>query len=314
MEFADLDEMGASVAQRFRTVQLKGLSRTGRRPCFNFAMLPRTRVGLATVDFGRAVICETNQPIDFIPLQLPLSGSAEVRSGRYAFHSHAGVGISPDQSEPLVMHTSNDWRMCVFRLPVESITRELTGLLGYAPDTPLRLHPRIDFTTPGGQRLRALLLVASGQHDLGAMENLEWRLSHEVLLSQRHNYNQAIAKASDMATPLLVRRAQEYLEANLHRMITATDLAASLHTSVRSLNRGFRRHLDTTPMAYLHECRLQAARRALLDQRDGDSVTRVAEDCGFSHLGRFAVDYRQRFGESPSKSLKAIWRVPATAV
>ncbi|UCG73943.1 MAG: helix-turn-helix transcriptional regulator, partial [Chromatiales bacterium] len=112
----------------------------------------------------------------------------------------------------------------------------------------------------------------------------------------------------------LVRRAQDYVEAHLNSTITATHLTSALHTSVRSLNRGFRRYLDTTPMAYVHECRLQAARRALLEQRDGDFVTRIAEDCGFSHLGRFAVDYKRRFGESPSKSLKGTWRVPAAAV
>jgi transcriptional regulator GlxA family with amidase domain len=32
-------------------------------------------------------------------------------------------------------------------------------------------------------------------------------------------------------------------------------------------------------------------------------VTRVAMDCGFFHLGRFARDYRQAFGESPSVTL-----------
>ena len=34
-----------------------------------------------------------------------------------------------------------------------------------------------------------------------------------------------------------------------------------------------------------------------------DSVTRIALDNGFSHLGRFSVDYRDHFGESPRETL-----------
>ena len=35
-----------------------------------------------------------------------------------------------------------------------------------------------------------------------------------------------------------------------------------------------------------------------------ESVTRIALDAGFRQLGRFAVEYRKRFGECPSETLK----------
>ncbi len=313
MELTNLDEIEACLAQRFRAITVQGLSRTGRRPLFRFGTLPRTRVAMAAVDFGRAAVCRANQPIDFVPVHFPLRGSAEVRSGPHAFQSHPGVGISPGIREPLLMHTSEDWQMRVLRLPMTSIARELTTLLGYAPELPLLLHPRIDLTTPGGQRLRHLLLAAADETIAAPALALEDELVRALLLSQRHNYSEALAEATESATSALVRRAQDYLEANHHRAISATGLATALTTSVRSLSRGFRRHLGTSPMAYLRECRLQAARRALLEQHDGESVTQIALNCGFSHLGRFAVDYRNRFGECPSSSFRGTWRVPAAA-
>ena len=33
------------------------------------------------------------------------------------------------------------------------------------------------------------------------------------------------------------------------------------------------------------------------------SVTEAAYFCGFNHLGRFATEYRQLFGESPGQTL-----------
>lgn len=58
-------------------------------------------------------------------------------------------------------------------------------------------------------------------------------------------------------------------------------------------------------MAYLKQCRLDMARKMLLaGSRDGATVTEIAFSCGFSHLSKFAYDYRQCFGELPSETLR----------
>ncbi len=46
-------------------------------------------------------------------------------------------------------------------------------------------------------------------------------------------------------------------------------------------------------------------RGQLLTARDeGKTVTVIATEYGFFHLGQFAVDYRKMFGESPSETLR----------
>jgi AraC-like DNA-binding protein len=42
-------------------------------------------------------------------------------------------------------------------------------------------------------------------------------------------------------------------------------------------------------------------REALQRTRDNASATDIAMAWGFYHLGRFAVEYARRFGESPSE-------------
>jgi AraC-like DNA-binding protein len=54
----------------------------------------------------------------------------------------------------------------------------------------------------------------------------------------------------------------------------------------------------------IESVRMNSAHRELSELRPEEStVTQVALDNGFSHLGRFSVAYRERYGETPSDRL-----------
>ncbi len=57
-----------------------------------------------------------------------------------------------------------------------------------------------------------------------------------------------------------------------------------------------------SPMELVLSRRLKTARRLLM-QSDGLTVTQVALNSGFSHMGRFSGSYKQAYGESPSETL-----------
>jgi len=57
-------------------------------------------------------------------------------------------------------------------------------------------------------------------------------------------------------------------------------------------------------MRYLRNARFAKVRIALLRAEPDDSVTVIAMACGFTHMSRFALEYRQRFGERPSDTLR----------
>ena len=71
--------------------------------------------------------------------------------------------------------------------------------------------------------------------------------------------------------------------------------------SVRSLQDGFAVHVGLPPMAYLRDVRLVNAHRDLVDGHG--PVANVAHRWGFLHLGRFAADYRRKYGQTPSQTL-----------
>ena len=91
------------------------------------------------------------------------------------------------------------------------------------------------------------------------------------------------------------------MRAHLIQPISLPALASEAGVSVRSLNTLCQREYAQSPMDRLRSLRLEAAREQLQASPEA-SVTKVALEYGFSHMGRFAAYYRQRFGELPSNT------------
>src|SRR5262249_58846355 len=94
------------------------------------------------------------------------------------------------------------------------------------------------------------------------------------------------------------------MECDAARTWTVGVLAAACGVAPRTLQKHFRRFVGEPPLRILCAYRFEDARRALLRARAGETVTEVALRCGFTHLGRFAVEYRERYGETPSATLR----------
>ncbi|MEV0029698.1 helix-turn-helix transcriptional regulator [Nocardia sp. NPDC050793] len=107
------------------------------------------------------------------------------------------------------------------------------------------------------------------------------------------------------AHPDTLRRAIAYIEAHANEPITVADIAAGAHVTIRAVQLAFRRHLDSTPMAYLRTVRLAGAHEQLRAGASGSglTVTSVAANWGFAHPGRFASAYRQAYGVAPQTTL-----------
>jgi AraC-like DNA-binding protein len=105
--------------------------------------------------------------------------------------------------------------------------------------------------------------------------------------------------------PVLLRRAVEFMDSNVADDIALADIAEAIHVTPRAVQYMFRKHLDTTPLQHLRRIRLQHAHQDLLrGDRMHDSVTAIAARWGFMHSGRFAVLYRETYGQSPHVTLR----------
>jgi AraC-like DNA-binding protein len=102
---------------------------------------------------------------------------------------------------------------------------------------------------------------------------------------------------------LQVARAEEIMREKSSDALSMTALAATVGVSTRSLQLAFRQYRGARPRQLLEEIRLDTAHAKLLSASPSDNVSRIALDCGITHLGRFAMHYRARFGESPLATL-----------
>jgi AraC-like DNA-binding protein len=106
-------------------------------------------------------------------------------------------------------------------------------------------------------------------------------------------------------SPPTLRRAVTFIHENARRDITVADIADAAHVTVRAVQLGFQRHMDTTPLGYLRQVRLAHARQDLIIADPGtQTVTGIAYRWGFTSSSRFAARYLQAYGVTPSHTLR----------
>jgi transcriptional regulator GlxA family with amidase domain len=103
----------------------------------------------------------------------------------------------------------------------------------------------------------------------------------------------------------IVAKFEEFLEANPNTPLYLPEICAAVGASERTLRAACEEHLGMGPIRYLSLRRMHLVRRALSQAASSTTtVTRIATEHGFWELGRFSVNYRAMFGETPSATLQ----------
>jgi AraC-like DNA-binding protein len=114
---------------------------------------------------------------------------------------------------------------------------------------------------------------------------------HEDRAAQRHHRK-------------IMQRFHATLAADPDRPWYALEMAIAVGASMRLLTECCHEHLGMGPKRYLTLRRMHLARESLrAADPDSTTVTDVATQHGFWQFGRFAGQYKLRFGESPSTTL-----------
>jgi AraC-like DNA-binding protein len=233
------------------------------------------------------------------------TGRSVIKFRDVEYHSDRGDTALVNNSHFGVFQTSADDTRFVIQLDQQHVLDQLSA--NTRPNTSIISVPfGLDLSTPLGVNFRRAANFIWRQR---APPTALLRAAFDEILLQGVVGMLTPVVSGDMAGapdpgPAHLKRACELIRANVAEPVRIADLALQLGITPRHLQAGFRQHLGTTPHRFLRDCRLDEANRRLSTARPGTTTTAIAYDCGFGHLGEFAQAYRQRFGESPSETLR----------
>lgn len=248
----------------------------------------------------------------FLVLQ-PMAGRTPVRIGTSDHEASEDRALVLQPGQPSSIASPADATHLLIGVERHALHVHLSRLLGRALDRPLVFDPELDLVAATASRWNLAVEVLHAElSQPGSLlrsgigrRPLEEFLMSALLYGHRSTYSAALTSADDGAESRAMAAAKEFIEANLAEPLTVAMVAEVAGVSPRTLQAGFRTELRTTPTTYIRSRRLDRARDDLVDAGPDQciTVTGVATRWGFTHLGRFASEYRDRFGETPSQTL-----------
>jgi len=228
--------------------------------------------------------------------------SGEIAQGSWTPILHAQA--------PLNLDFRSGYRQLVLRIEFEALLRNLGALLGQDVSRKL-VFDETPARQPAMTALRRRIFQFAIDYnergpffsDLAAAE-VERMVIMKFLMCHRHNYTHLLLREPLPVSSTTVKTVEEFIEANWDKPVDIETMVAVAQVSARSLFRQFRKDRGYSPANFAKRVRLSRAREMLEQANENSSVVQIALKCGFQNPGHFARDYRNRFGELPSASLR----------
>ena len=306
----DLDEARERVAAVFCPHRLETM---GARALFDARHhhLPGQRLSLNYIAYGARTLIAPGELGGFYLLQIPLDGGAEITNGRDTYLSTPDRAAILNPHLPTRMVWQEGTRQVLVQVSRQAMQDHLAAQIGGPSDRPLTFAGPLDLTQGPGAALRRLVMWLVAEADAGSPPIGPGLMARQIegtvlsgLLEAQHDHGAQLGRARAAPRPRHLRLAEGFIEAHLDQPITLEEVAAAAGISPRGLQMAFRDWRGTTPLAFWRQARLARAHADLIAAPPGTRVTDVALRWGFSHFGRFAEQYRDRYGLSPSDTLR----------
>ncbi len=240
-----------------------------------------------------------------------VDGVCHVTSGRQSFTALPGQIFILRPEQEAIEHWTGGCQQFIVRIAQQEIDSAIYKTLGRKPATEvlfteLTADPGIsdwirnlaqlpqNYTMPGAS-------VFENQH---VAYHLRQSLIMMLLSEVEHSCTDEMAQHNRSPAPYYVKRVEDMFRANFENEISMDDIVNASGVSVRTVFYGFQRWRGTSPMNYLRDMRLDAARQNLAKPAaKPKSVSEAALAAGFANFSQFSKLYKMRFGQKPSATL-----------
>lgn len=269
-------------------------------------------ISIAYLTFGASVIIEPAPNEEHFIVQTTVAGSSTTKNGRRTITTHPHNVAVIDASQPTKICFERGCSHLVLKIDRSLIELKLQALLQKS------INRRVSFELPS-QRGSAgssawlqtmnFLCAYYDQPGQEILQNEHLLQSHidlvatTLISSQQHNYSESLEDGRYIAAPRHVRRACEYIDENITRVISMSELCSVCNVTERTLQNGFKRYLGHTPSSFMQARKLHHLHQALKNAAGKENVSRIMWEYGISNPGRWANLYLRRYGCLPSETL-----------
>ncbi|MCG3754025.1 AraC family transcriptional regulator [Amycolatopsis sp. Poz14] len=287
------------------------VSRDGRLD-FTLDVVPSESFVFGRMGFGVEICFEAPPMESAYQINIPLRGTCVLdQHGRKCTAEAGRQGVVMDPVAPVSYRWDEVSRQFATKLPRQRFEAHAARLVGASRAETIEFEPCFDLTSEAGQSVMATMdfVFAELSRPGGlaaipsARSELESLLMTQLLAVVPNQYTPMLNQPGGSGADRAVRDLVDRIERDPAAVRDTADLVAMSGLAPRALQLAFREHVGTGPMAFVRGVRLDRVRHDLLNGRG--SVTEVAATWGFHHPGHFARHYRERFGVSPSETLRS---------
>jgi len=264
--------------------------------------------------YGKDVVFKTQhqQDMHFYCISRPKIGKPVFRQEHGIFEASPGNAAIVSPFDKFEIEIERDCVQSFISISKPLLENTLSDLIQRPLDAPIEFNhimsvqnERVNawwnlleyFGSYGRRDMNFECLMNEIKHDF------EKILVKSLLLSQPHNYSQLLAD-NHHNNPEFLQLALQYIHNNIQYNISSEDLERISGVSKQKLSKAFRDRMKVSFNSYIRHYRLKCIYQELSLAQDKKNITSIAMKWGVNHLGRFSIEYKQQFGESPSDTIR----------
>lgn len=275
-------------------------------------LLPNNRIGLGTIQYGADVAINVSK-LKSYSISLPFSGKQQLykTGATYKSNSYQAVIVSNREEQSLVIEKNCQKFQIV--IPESSLQCALSSLIAKPITEPIIFEPlmQIDNHTANKVWWQNIELFISSQRNLNHLNAGFWAEDYEnfliksLLFSQTHNYSHELESQPSRHMSDYVVSTKQFIIRHAKDNLTVNDICQHANVSKSKLYSQFKLYYGMSPMNFLKKYRLEQIHKILNTKGCRSlSISQLAYEWGFNHLGRFSKEYSIKFKETPSETLK----------